>query len=193
MLDKQTLKPDLIRIINHDLGLDGCDISVRYQMGLKEIFEQYECDVCFLIENDDWYRNDYIERMMSEWYDFGRPDLFGLGTTVYYHIGLNKYKKMSHQGRASAFSTMCTKEILNCAPAKSFDPFFDMHIWKQPINKATFDCGEQICLGIKHGEGSCGGKAHQSNFPYTDNDIDLSYLKSIVDEESFKFYEKRGM
>ncbi len=45
------------------------------------------------------------------------------------------------------------------------------------------------CLGIKaHGFGKVAGKGHVKVLPNQDND--LSFLKSRVDEEAFMFYSK---
>lgn len=191
LLGKQTVKPDVIHVIDKDFGIKGVDITARYKFGLKKVFEDDDCDVCFFIENDDWYSENYIETMLYLWDAHNRPSLFGLETSVYYHIGLKKYNKMFHAGRASAFSTMCTFEILKCNFPNDTDVFFDIALWKTSLSKKTVVPHKEICLGIKHGEGLCGGRAHSSVFPYKNNDIDMDYLKSIVDKESFEFYESR--
>lgn len=189
MMKNQTLKADVIRIVNDDSCIDGCDITWRYKKGLTELFEDEKCDVVLKIENDDWYADVYIESMINMWMDYGMPAIFGLDTTTYYHIGLRKYKVMKHEGRSSAFCTLVTKEVLNINWCKDTEPFFDLHLWKQPISKIAVSSPLCICIGIKHGHGLCGGKAHRKEFPYPESDHDLSFLSRIVDKESLEFYK----
>lgn len=187
MLSQQTLQPHHIEIVNDEPLSSAIDITYRYRIGCERLFAK-ACDRVLFIENDDWYRNDYIDLMNDLWKVNMKPDIFGLGKTTYYHIGTNKYTTMVHSRRASAFATMVTPAIMYHDFGKDSEPFFDIHLWKMPLKKITFFHTGNICLGIKHGKGSCGGKAHSKAFPYDNNDSDLSYLKSIVDEVSFKFY-----
>ena len=187
LISNQTQQPDEIFIVDEKPKSNEIDITYRYRVGCEKLFKK-GCDVILFWEDDDWYHENYIEIMIKNWLFFGEPDLFGLGSTTYYHIGVNKYRTMIHKGRSSAFTTMVTKEIMNINFGKDSERFFDIHLWKQSLRKETFLYPENICLGIKHGVGSCGGKAHLNDFPYDKEDADLSFLKLIVDEDSFKFY-----
>ena len=189
MMERQSIQPDHICLVNENSGIDGCDITWRYKKGFERIFNQYDCDVCFMIENDDWYRNDYIEQMLKKWEQLSRPDLLGIGTSVYYHIGLKKYKQLIHPVRSSAFCSMVTSEVLKHEFCADTEAFFDVYLWKSKMKKAAFIPSEQICLGIKHGIGSCGGKGHLLSFPYDKDDKDFVYLNSVIDKKSFNFYE----
>lgn len=191
MMERQSIAPDVILVLNEDSGIAGCDISWRYKTGFKKIFSQYDCDVCFLIENDDWYKDNYIEKMLEAWDNAGQPELFGIETSIYYHIGIKKYKKLIHPKRASAFCTMVTKEVLDHSFCSDTEAFFDIHLWKSCMTKAVFIPNEELCLGIKHGIGSCGGKGHLESFPYDKDDRDSEYLKKIIDTKSFNFYGKQ--
>lgn len=194
MLERQTIAPDFICVMDADSQIVECDITWRYRNGFEIIFDKYDCDVCFLIENDDWYKDNYIEQMLKYWSSAGKPDLFGVGITTYYHIGLRKYKKLLHQNRASAFSSMVTKKIMDVPFCKDTEAFLDMHLWKQDIFKGTFIPDQQICLGIKHGQGLCGGKGHNKDFPFDNDDKALSYISKIIDIKSLNFYfnERQG-
>lgn len=191
MMERQTIPPDFIRVVSEDSGIPGVDISWRYKKGIESIFNQSGCDVAFLIENDDWYKNTYIETMLTRWSIAGKPDLFGIATSVYYHIKLKKYKALMHPNRSSAFSTMVTPAVLGREFCADNEAFFDLYLWKSGLLKQTFVPSQQICLGIKHGSGLCGGKGHQESFPYDKDDHDSSYLKSVIDTKSFNFYESQ--
>ncbi|CAB4152372.1 hypothetical protein UFOVP606_7 [uncultured Caudovirales phage] len=188
MMERQTIAPDYIRVVNESSGIPNTDTTYRYRKGLDTIFNQYDCDVCFFIENDNWYKNTYIEEMLKAWELAGKPNLFGQSTTIYYHLGLRKFKRMSHPYRAAMFSSMVTKDILNVPLCADTEVFIDKYLWKQNIFKATFISDKTICLGIKHEKDSCASVSNSNNFPYDIDDSDLKYLKSVVDLKSLMLY-----
>jgi|SRR3972149_2304931 len=184
-LDSQTLKPDLIHFVDYKAETKEKDITQRYRRGY-DFLRNKGIDVICLLEVDDWYRSDYIEIMVKEWEANGKPEIFGLRRTVYYHIGLKKFTSMNHNNRSSAFSTII-KADLPIEWCNDNEPFTDIYLWKQLKGK-TFFTIENICLGIKHGEGLCGGSGHKNTFPYQYYDNNYSFLRSIVDKKSFDFY-----
>jgi len=191
MMNNQTRKADLIHVVSEAPKSEDKDITYRYKKAFKYLFKQ-GCDVVFLIEDDDFYSEEYIETMLTEWIQAGKPDVFGTDSTTYYHLNRRKYKTMKHVNRSSAFSTMVTKEVMNIDFPKDNEPFLDMEIWKQ-LNGKTFAPANQICLGIKHGVGLSGGRGHNENFPYDFEDENLGFLKSVVGEmfESYKVLTKQ--
>ena len=68
------------------------------------------------------------------------------------------------------------------------DIFLDLHLWNKHKGK-TFTPETLISVGIKHGIGLCGGSGH-NRMVLTENDEDSKVLKSLVDKESFEFYNK---
>ena len=193
-LDKQTLKPDTIELVNYPPAKeDECDITWRYRIGCNRFISKKSADVVFLIEDDDYYSLDYIETMMNEWEKNKKPIIFGLGQTTYYHLGIKKWQLMDHPHRASAFCTMLTIDgIKNMKWPKDDYPFTDLELWKILKGKTT-TTKEQLAIGIKgHKNGTLfGGMGHYSErFGYKNDDSNLSWLKSKIDEESFLFYEK---
>jgi len=211
MLKAQTVQPDIIELVNDDFGTrifkapaigfttsppenNGKmvpDITKRYRTGYDRLRGK-GIDCILFIENDDWYRNDFIEKMTLEWEYQGRPDLLGTNYTIYYHIGLFARYTMQHETRSSAMSTLI-KADLNFAWCPDHEPYTDIHLWKTIPNRVIFHPEEHICLGIKHGEGLCGGKSHSDRLfryepPRGTKDPDKAFLKSVLDPESFEFY-----
>lgn len=191
-MEQQTRKPDLIEIVDDAPLNKDKDITWRYRIGCERILRK-EADAVFLIEDDDWYSNDFIERMLSAWEFAGHPEIFGIGETIYYHLGLKSYCLQSHSGRASAFCTMITKEGISKMkwPNDNY-PFTDIEFWKS-ISGKTFIPGKTIAIGMKgHKTGSLfGGMGHNENTSmYKNNDHDLNWLKSKIDTDSFEFYKK---
>lgn len=186
LIDQQTIKPNIIEIVNDPPLSEDKDVTWRYRLGLIKVFAR-GADMAFLWENDDWYGPNYIERMLYGWTKAGKPSLFGIGHTYYYHLKQKRYRILKHSGRASAMNTIITKDHPVTFPPHN-DPFFDLHIWK--TGGKTFLPNEIISLGIKHGIGLCGGKAHEMNFKYDKEDN--GFLQRTVDPKSYEFYQKIG-
>jgi len=177
------------------------DITYRYRMGLQRVFDLYpDCDLVAIVEDDDWYSPVYIETMAQAWLDEGRPDLFGVGFTDYYHLKVRGRYREFHPDRASGFCTFMTRKVVqvNSWPKDDY-PFVDMHLW-QKVNVRKRAVGSideclfyPIALGIKgHNEGALfGGSCHSDMRVYSNQagDNNFEWFKNTVDEESFKFYE----
>lgn len=193
MLDRQTVKPDHIEIVNDNPTSDAIDITYRYRVGYNRLSRK-GFDVILFIENDDYYHPQYIQMMCEAWDKHGRPQLLGTGSTIYYHIGLLKYVTMLHRSRASAMNTLIVPD-LDLKWCADSEPYTDMWLWmREDVNNITrvvFNPDRVYSLGIKHGKGKCGGSNHVTRLHrYKDSDENMNYLRSVVDQESFNFYEK---
>lgn len=184
MLKQQTLQPNEICIVDDEPLSNDIDITYRYRIGFERLKDKV--DVIIFVENDDYYSPKYIETMVTAWVENGKPELFGIAETIYYHLKLKAFNIIKHDGRASAMSTMVSTKLDIDFP-KDNEPFFDLHLWKT-YKGVTFKPKEPINIGIKHGIGKCGGKGHLLSFRYDNEDTEMKWLKSKVDNESFKFY-----
>jgi len=186
LLERQTLQPSHVEIVTDVPVNQKKDITRRYRLGCERAFAK-GMDVVIFIEDDDYYDSDYIRLMMEAWNAAGKPDVFGIGETTYYHLGLRNRNHQKHIDRASAFCTMISK--LPTFP-RDEESFTDIHIWKNSTNKKTCLFPKPIAIGIKHGIGLCGGIGHSKAMSgYRNPDPDLSWLRANVDPESFAFYE----
>jgi hypothetical protein len=185
MIEAQTIKPE-IKIINHSPMNNDCDITQRYRIGYDSL-RNLGIDIIALIENDDWYSKNYLEIMINEWLKHGKPDIFGLNHTIYYHIRLKKHFTMHHNTRSSAMNTLI-KPDLNFKWCRDIEAFTDIHLWN--VLKGTIiNPPKTICMGIKHGIGKCGGRSHVDKLHrFTFDDQDFSFLKNNLDKEAFDFY-----
>lgn len=207
MIQEQTIKPDIIELVNDEplnFNSDGsekpdinnkCDITWRYRTGYDRLRKK-NLDAILFMENDDWYRNTYIETMLKGWNEAGRPELFGTNYTIYYHMKLKSYFTMNHSTRSSAMSTLI-KPDLNFNWCKDSEPYTDTHLWTMTnLKGATFNPGKHITIGMKHGVGMCGGNSHinrlerYTHHRHSTQDKDQSFLKRNMDEKSFKFYSE---
>jgi hypothetical protein len=193
LMERQTIQGNIIHV-NYESKSESKDITQRYRYGYDYATKK-GFDVCLFVENDDYYRPNYIQTMLHNWSLNNQPDLFGTSYTIYYHIKLKKWFKIEHPLRASAMNTLikCGLQIDWCADSY---PYTDMHLWKfNPLlSKIIFTPKEIIALGIKHGVGMEGGQWHTNRLErYTNNDADFDFLRSVVDENSFDFYKNLSL
>ena len=179
LISRQTIKYHSLLIFDDPPKTDKPDITYRYRVGCERLFKK-GCDVVIFWEDDDWYAPNYIEKLVSAWIEMGKPGIFGVHTTVYYHLINQKYLHIGHPGRASAMSTMVTKKILEIAWCDDNYPYTDMHLWAKMKGK-TVNFGERLNVGIKHGIGLTGGAGHKQDWKtYNSQDVNYEYLKKIV-------------
>lgn len=213
MIKAQTLQPVIVEVINDQspelfevsdkitgrtkMIINNCDITWRYRLGYERLRGK-GIDMIALMENDDWYSPLYLEMMAAEWLKKGRPYIMGHSFTTYYNIKIFKYFNMNHRNRSSAMNTFIRPDM-NLSWGPNNDPYTDMWLWlrnKDIIknNWHVFTPSEYICIGIKHGEGLCGGIAHALNQNdlkrFINNDTDKRFLNKAMqkDEASFEFY-----
>lgn len=188
-LDNQTCPVDRRIVVDYAQKTFPHDIKERYRAGFEALGDSV--DLIFLIEDDDFYPSDYIEKSVKMWDEMGRPDLFGCETTIYYHIFTRAYWKDTHSGRASAFATAITPNAAADLIWEAIDPLWvDIGLWKQVPNKATYS--QPLAIGIKHGIGKCGGVGHNRQFyrrrPNVFTDPNCEFLFSKVGKDNFDFF-----
>ena len=208
MLDAQTLQPNHVHMMDYKPLSDDKDITQRYRRGYALLSAMNEYDVIALIEDDDYYAPDYLEVMVAEWLKAGKPDLFGTGKTIYYHLKLNKYFTLNHPKRASAMNTFI-KPGLNIKWCEDNYAFTDLHLWNMTalaqeslppgnqipkniqLNGVIFNPDHIISIGMKHGVGLCGGRNHIDRLErYNVADNDKQFLRDNCDAESYLFYSE---
>jgi hypothetical protein len=200
MVQRQTLKPHRIELVNDTPISDRVDITWRYRKGYERFSTPVKgvepVDVIAFMENDDWYSGDYLETMVNGWDKHGRPEIFGCNYTIYYHLNLKAYFKMKHNERASAMNTLIRPSLKNIAWPVDHEPFTDSFLWTRiGLKGVTHDPGRHITIGMKHGVGKTGGQSHVDRLdryapPRGVLDTDSKFLKDLLDPESFEFYSK---
>lgn len=169
-------------LMNEKPKSDEVDIVPRIRQGI-EMAKHDGFEFIYCIESDDWYPADYITG------DVSNLDFIGFSSTLYYNLRNRTYEIMKHKGRSSLFCTgfrISALEGFNW-PADNAK-FLDIDLWQFANNfkKRIKLIEEPIALGIKHGIGKCGGKGHQLHMKNQDNN--LHFLQTFVDEEAFIFY-----
>lgn len=182
-LDRMTLKPDATFHINYPPEVEGYDLVQRIKSGIGMATMYDGFDLCFIIENDDFYPSNYFERFAPY---FEKYDFFGQEHSDYYNLRNLTHNRFDHQYRSSLFTTGFKISALNNFewpdPSK---PFLDIDLWKYARHKRRIFV-ETGAIGIKHGLGLCGGKGHKFNM--RNRDPEMKWLSERVDTESLEFY-----
>lgn len=191
--------PFEIHVVSFPPTDDSVDITKRYRSGY-DYFRGKGLDLLAFIENDDWYSRDYLKTMVAAWKRFKCPDLFGTCYTIYYHIELKAYFTMEHHTRSSAMNTFIKPDLDFPWPV-DMEPFLDIHLWEMRNNpiksRIVFKPDHIISVGIKHAQGkTIPGGLHvvedRMRKKYINPDVNTEYpegfLKTVMDAESFNFY-----
>ncbi len=185
MMRQQTLLPREVMIINQPpLDPSKKDITWRYRTGLELAQERHpNAELILFIEDDDWYSPSYVEIFYDAWKNAGRPEIFGVGETYYYHMGSRLIYHEIHQKRASAFCMGVSLKILERMKWPNDDySFVDIEMWSQ-LSGNTFMVSPPIAIGMKgHREGNFfGGAGHNDNLRgYDKEDKDLAWISSMI-------------
>lgn len=181
-----TLKPDQSYFIDYPPVSTNVDLLERVKVGVEMAIKDGH-EYAFIVEDDDWYEPFYFQAFrpaMEKGVDF-----LGCQTTMYYNLRNRTYQKIEHPGRSSLFQTGFKLSALEKFkwPARR-TVMLDLYLWGHArVRKLTrYFHQEPIALGIKHGQGVCGGKAHGMELKHKDQHH--AFLKSSVDLEAFKFY-----
>lgn len=180
------LEPAYIITVLYPPVNDHVDLVPRIRHGI-EIAKRNGYDIVYIIESDDYYPANYFELM-----PIGDHDIIGYQNTFYYNLKNLSYSHLSHESHSSLFCTAFRISAFEKFPWPH-DEFLwlDIAMWKYAIKtglnyKLLRD--DNPCLGIKHGMGKTGGKAHKTRLAHPDDE--MKWLKSKVDNESFEFYSE---
>jgi hypothetical protein len=172
--------------VNHYVKVDypnegGIDLSARYKQGIKKAIE-LGATFILLFEDDDYYPLNYVENMYKAWVKSGKPDIIGHKETIDYNIMISRYRKIVRSNFCSCRCTAVSNKVkYDICPDNVVT--YDGELWK--ANKGAMVIVEPAPIGIKHNIGMT-GKRKQS--VCTIPDVNNTYLKQIVDKESFEFY-----
>lgn len=183
-IERQTLQPTIVEVVDFEATDESVDVTKRYRVGYDKLRGQ-GLDVIAFMEDDELYMPNYLEVMVEGWINHGRPKMFGLDYTIYYHLLVGKDFVFKHEKRASAMSTLIRPDmdIEWCADSYAYT---DSHLWKT-VGGKVFNPRKEIVVGIKHGLSKCAGLWHSEGLQrYKQNNIDF---RRLVGEEDYSFYK----
>lgn len=161
---RQTLSPVQALVVNYPQVRFPHDLTDRYRRGLETLKDR--CDLAFFIEDDDYYPPNYLELMTAAWRQLGKPDIFGIGETYFFHPqnGHVWYRKAPAGESPCAYQMCIRTDALEKIDWSMVDDLFtDVGLWRQ-LKGVTVTFGKPISIGIKHGKGICGAGGHNLFF-----------------------------
>lgn len=192
-MERQTLRPDKIYLEGPEIKpvKDIFDLIKRVRRGIIEAIRD-GIDICYIIENDDYYPDNYFGKMFISHYDF-----IGIPKSIYYNIRVGKIAPMEHEKNSSLF---CTGFRISALKGFTWPPddylSLDLRLWDFARERAIrlkdsfiYRYPAVMPIGIKHGIGFCGGTGHNENFPLYKEDPNLEWLWQNTRTESFDFYK----
>jgi len=166
----------------HGMNTQARNISAGIDVLLRIANEE---DVIFIIEDDDYYKPVYLERMIARMGDF---KLIGETNTIYYNVTTRSFADNCNKLHASLFQVAFRPSLIplfiQCFSAKFIDCTFFSVVNKNLIH--LFHEGT-LAIGIKGLPGRGGiGAGHSSAFMHN-NDSNFSALKSLIGEDAEKY------
>jgi hypothetical protein len=158
--------------------IEGGDLILRN-------FNKEDIKAVFIIEDDDYYKPTYLEKMMEKLNGF---DIIGETYSIYYNVFYNNYIVWGNVKHCSLFQTAFTPKVIptlqDICRKPSHNPgyYIDVELWNRVKNKYFFRDGN-LAIGIKGLPGRGGIGAGHDDFKEMMPDKDGSYLKSLLGEE----------
>jgi hypothetical protein len=155
--------------------------------GIKVITERFnreDIKAIFIIEDDDYYRPVYLERMMA---NFGNYHLIGETNTIYYNVSHRRYITNPNNIHASLFQTAFTYDAIPYLNESLHAKFIDCVLWQKVVNRHLF-YENVLAVGMKGLPGRAGIGAGHSRAMNMRADPGMNYLKALIGEDA-KYYE----
>lgn len=155
--------------------------------GINTLLANYkseEIEGIFIIEDDDYYKPIYLERMASRLSGF---QAIGEKNTIYYNVFYRTSFTHDNNGHSSLFQTAFTMEALlifeNCLNQRFIDMAF-----RPALSRVNLFNDGNLSIGIKGMPGRYGigsGHTRLRNMPA---DNGLNYLISLIGNENAQLY-----
>lgn len=214
-MSRQTLKP------NQWIVVDDFEIPTKCTMGqtiirrepfwtpssgltlqknLEEALKIVNGDIILIMEDDDWYHQDYIKNMVRK---FNQPNfegqsshLIGAGLYVYYNINNFTYtfhNNIHHSSLSQvAFTKKLIKQINIILQAFPYVQFFDIKLWSfARCNKTVFLTKNPWCVGIKGLPGRPGVMDEHRKPAFFPDTKQLSQLTEWIGKDDLEIYKSK--
>lgn len=180
-LSRMTIQPKETFFITHEPTSESIDLTLRLRLGIAAA-EKAGIDVCYIIEDDDYYPAKYFEHM-----DMTGLDFIGSSETIYYNLNFKTYQEFKHPTRSSlCFTGFRVSAVRHFSWPPDDTVFLDMVMWRYAQRKRHKLIDMPVGLGIKHGIGKTAGVGHRMKL--RSEDPNMEFLKLFVDSEAYAFY-----
>ena len=170
-----------------ELNTQGRNISV----GINTLMKNYyagEIEAIFIIEDDDYYRPVYLEKMMPQIQGYHAA---GEMNTIYYNVYFRRYITNNNRHHVSLFQVAFSVEEVPTFRMCLQQKFIDAEFFKR-LNKEEINIFKDINLAVgtkgmpgRHGIGAGHSKAMNMKA-----DFNMVYLKSLIGTKDAEIYER---
>lgn len=149
-------------------------------------------DYVFIIEDDDWYAPNYLEKYLT-WFAQGY-DMVGEGYAKYYNVRNFRFMGHSNKNHASlcqtAFTRNAVKQAINVTERKLNEKFLDIELWGRARNARVCLTDKPLCVGIKGMSGRPGaGYGHSDTIGQPDRQPFTKLVQWIGEEDTAPYRE----
>ncbi len=162
-------------------------------LNLLAALDQVASDKILIIEDDDWYRHDYIEVMYEHLEHY---DLVGERTSRYFNVRLRKWRIFRNRRRTSLCQTAFRRSLLGLVHQACAEPgravVSTKTIWSNAARRLLFDGPTPLCVGIKAMPGRAGiGVGHRALL--FRSDPQLKKLREWIGEDCTAYASYYGL
>lgn len=149
-------------------------------------YKKEDIEAVFIIEDDDWYRENYLERMVHHMRDY---NIAGEKNCIYYNVHYRRYVRHDNVLHSSLFQTAFVWDMIPdfvkiCTnPSKVATFYIDVQLWHEAKNKNLFN-DNNLGVGIKGMPGRFGIGAGHTKWLQMREDINLVFLTSIIGSDA---------
>jgi hypothetical protein len=155
--------------------------------GINTLFAKYnkeDIKGIFIIEDDDYYKPVYLERMAPRLNGFQAT---GEKNTIYYNVYYRTYFTNPNFGHSSLFQTAFSIEALPIFAGCINEKFIDMIFWSRLTKVNLFNDGN-LSVGIKGITGRFGIGAGHTRLRNMPQDNDWRILTQLIGVEDARLY-----
>lgn len=186
-ISRMTVRPDKSYFIDYLPLSEDVDLVARIRIGIQEA-QKDGFDEVYILEDDDAYLPDHFEKMQLNGADF-----IGEEKSTYYNLRNRTWQTMTHLGRSSLFLTgFKISSLKDFNWPVSNGKYLDISLWeyakKHKLNRKFVDTG---AIGIKHGQGLCGGVGHR--LAMKNSDPEMQWLKENTTTDAYTFYKSLNL
>lgn len=150
--------------------------NLKVGLDIVKKFPEEQIEGIFIIEDDDYYSAEYLEKMIVKLKDY---DAVGEMYTVYYHTRTKKYDVSQNKEHSSLFQTAFSYKVIPEFEKCYSEKFIDIKFFRLIANKYLFS-QENLAIGMKGLPGRAGIGFGHKEFGCRNPDRDLSKLKELI-------------
>lgn len=186
----------IVKIYPTPIWQGGNTQSRNLEAGTNFILQNYkpeEVEAIFMIEDDDYYKPQYLERMMVR---FNNYKVLGEMNTVYYNVFYRNYFINRNISHVSLFQLAFKYEMIPLFQSCYNEKFIDFKFFEKLHAQMFVHRGEvgmfnenNLAIGIKGMAGRAGIGAGHGKLMNMLPDLQMTYLISQIGIENAKIYE----